>query len=85
MKAKKKPRSNRVASDDLLCVGDLVRYSDGVTALMVIEYVSKDHGGTGAHRYYGKQFYGGSVGAYHGACQKPSTADREKWKTHNRR
>ncbi len=83
MKEKRKPRSSRVASDDLLCVGDLVRYGDGETALMMIEYVSKNHGGDGAHRYYGRQFYGGSVGAYHGACRKPSAADRAKWETHN--
>lgn len=83
MKAKKVQRSSRVASDDLLCVGDLVRYGDGVTALMVIESISKNHGGEGWHRYYGKQFFGGGVGVYHCDCREPSMADRAKWKTHN--
>ncbi len=84
MKAKRKPRSNRVASDDLLCVGSVVRYGEGVTALMRIEAISKDHGGKGQHRYYGQQFYGGTVGAYHSECSKPSAGDRALWRTHNR-
>lgn len=49
-------------------VGDIVRYSAGPTAIMTIQHVSKDHAGLGLHRYYGRQYYGGSVGAYEKDC-----------------
>lgn len=47
--------------------GDIVRYSNGSTALMLIQdfdeskaYMSNTHG----YRYYGKQYYGSACGAY---------------------
>jgi hypothetical protein len=44
-------------------IGQIVRCGQGSTNLMRVESVSRKHGGT-HDRYYGVQFYGGTVGAY---------------------
>ena len=64
-------------------VDEIVRYSDGPTALMRIDNVSKDHGGMGSHRYYGAQFYGGAIGAYESDITHATKAEVEKWNTSN--
>lgn len=45
-------------------VGSIIRHDKGSTALMKITSISLDHGRVGAVRYYGKSFYGSSVGVY---------------------
>lgn len=69
--------------------GDLVRYDDGATALMRIEYVrdmGPDQPGCAPAkmnrwRYYGRAFHseGSCIGRYHGQCLEPSQEDRDRW------
>ena len=63
---------------DLFKVGDILRYSDGPTALMRVTYISRHHGGSEA-RYYSQQCMGGSCGAYHQQVQLASAEDRKTW------
>ena len=63
-------------------IGDMLRYGEGETALMVVKHVSPGHGGALA-RYYGRQCMGGSVGAYHDQCTPATHADRDTWSEHN--
>lgn len=44
--------------------GDLVRYGEGRTALMMVTGVSKDHGGAGIDYYHGEQCMGGVISQY---------------------
>jgi hypothetical protein len=80
------------ADDDLkpavFAVGDVVRYNDGPTALMLITNVHEHYGGGKQARYYGDQFYGMAMGAYHQDCQMLSQQDREniaQWAAENGR
>lgn len=59
-------------------VGDILRYDDGSTALFRVESISPKHGGL-EDRYYGRQCFGGSVGAYASDCLPASEADLKKW------
>jgi hypothetical protein len=65
-------------SKKLYAIGDIVRYTDGSTALMQITYISVGHGGSIA-RYYGIQCMGGYIGAYHGRVNKANAQDLKKW------
>lgn len=56
----------------------ILRYESGPTALMRVSYV-KDHGESwknhsGRYHYYGRQFFGGTVGRYEFDC-KPATPE----------
>lgn len=62
-------------------VGDILRYDDGSTALFRVESISPKHGGT--DRYYGRQCFGGTVGAYVWQCSLASKVDLETWTKHN--
>jgi hypothetical protein len=68
---------------DIYKIGDMVRYSEGSTALMMIESVHPDYAGPGKHRYYGIQCYGGPMGAYHDQLSLASGADKNTWDRHN--
>ena len=61
----------------LFKVGDVLRYSDGGTALFIVSSVRPDHGGQ--PRYYGFQYYGSSMGQYHSQCQAAGEVDMETW------
>ena len=43
----------------LFCIGDVLRYGSGPTALMLVTYVAPGHGGSVA-RYWGIQCMGGT-------------------------
>ena len=75
-------------------VGDLIRYGDGPTALMRINYVrqmGQDARGIACSvRYYGRAFHDtisyydsgeerASMGWYHGQCLEPSPQDIIAW------
>jgi hypothetical protein len=64
-------------------VGDILRYDSGPTALMVVTYISENHGGS--HRYYGQQCYGGGCGAYEYDCTLASAKDLTTWETERKR
>lgn len=68
----------RTNDDPIYKVGDLIRYDDGETALMEVGLVQPGHGGAVAY-YHGKQCMGGTVAAYHQACEAPSAKDLAKW------
>lgn len=70
------PSAPDTAAPALFKVGDILRYGEGATALMEVEAISVSHGGSSA-RYYGRQFFGGAVAAYHGQV-KPSTDDEQQ-------
>lgn len=55
-------------------IGDVARYTTGPTALMVLRSF---HGEGKWKRWYGDQFFGGSVGAYEIDLQTITAADRE--------
>lgn len=57
-------------------IGEMVRYGGGSTALMRIATVSE---AGGLVRYYGEQYFGGSVGAYEADCTVPSVEDFQLW------
>jgi hypothetical protein len=57
----------------------LVRYSQGETALMMITKVMPGYGGSVA-RYYGYHCMGGTHGAYHEDVSLASAEDAETWK-----
>lgn len=59
-------------------VGDIIRYGGGSTALMQIEYISKNHGGYG-DRFYGLHCLGGAHGAYASQCSEATAADIAQW------
>jgi hypothetical protein len=61
-------------------IGEIARYGEGNTALFRIESVSRKHGGI-YDRYYGVQFYGGSVAAYEPDMRKATEAEIEKFET----
>lgn len=63
-------------------LGDILRYDHGPTALMRVETVSFGHDGRG-HRYYGRQFFGGTMGAYEFECLLASPYDIDKWNEEN--
>lgn len=63
-------------------LGDVIRYGSGETALMRVDQISEGHGGQVA-RYYGQQFYGGVVGAYHDDCRAASPVDLQNWENHD--
>lgn len=65
-------------------VGDIVRYNDGVTALMRISFISLNHAGPGDHRYYGQQCMGGTYGAYQQDCRAATPKDRATWSEHGK-
>lgn len=62
-------------------VGVIVRYGEEPTALFRITSVRLNHGGPGAHRYYGDHVLGGArTGRYHSQCSiATSTADVAMW------
>jgi hypothetical protein len=64
-------------------IGDIIRYDSGPTALMRIEAISKNHGVYGTDRYYGRSFYGSSVGVYDYDANKATAAEIKKYKTDN--
>ncbi len=53
-------------------IGSIIRYGNGPTALMRIESISNK-------RYYGVQYFGGSVGALEMDCRPPTPDDLAKW------
>lgn len=55
--------------------GDVVRYGDGPSALMRL---TSTHGANG--RFYGVQYFGGSVGASERDCQPASQRDLASWR-----
>jgi len=61
---------NRSKRETRWKVGDIVRYDYGPSALMRVERVREmgnDHRGISCSvRYYGRQFFGGVMGCYHG-------------------
>jgi len=59
-------------------VGDVLRYSAGTTAFMLVSHVSQDHGP--AHRYYGDSFFGSPMGAYEHDCHLASEHEQKKWR-----
>lgn len=66
-------------------IGAIVRYSDGITALMKIETVAYDEDGEGNHHYYGRQFYGASMGAYHYDMLAATQAEVHRWEENEKR
>jgi hypothetical protein len=54
------------AKPEFFSVGTIIRYSNGSTALMRVESII--HHGASHYRYYGRQFFGGTVGEYHEYC-----------------
>jgi hypothetical protein len=66
-------------------IGSIVRYANGPTALMKITGVSYNHGGRGVHRYYGTQFFGGIIGAYHDNCEDVKTHELRLWEQHHKK
>lgn len=59
-------------------IGSIIRHGAGPTALMQVTHISENHGGI-HDRYYGKSFYGTSVGAYAYEVRLASAADLECW------
>lgn len=59
--------------------GDLVRYSDGPTALFRITSVLRNYGGGDTHRYYGVHCMGGNEGQYDYQLEKANSADEQTW------
>jgi hypothetical protein len=61
-------------------VGDVVRYSDGPTALFKITSIIPDPVRTGANvRYYGDHILGGSAAAYDSDCSPATDDDTLRW------
>jgi hypothetical protein len=63
-------------------IGAIVRYSSGITALMKVETVYYDEDGEGNHRYYGMQFYGATMAAYHNDIFAAKPAEVALWDEH---
>lgn len=72
-------RPYRTNPDPTYKVGELIRYDDGSSALMVIRHITPGEGRHGAY-YHGDQCCGGVTAAYHNACERPNEADRKTWK-----
>ncbi len=62
-------------------VGALLRYDSGPTALFMVTYVSRRHGGSET-RYYGVHCMGGLHGAYHYDCVLAGNTSWETWASH---
>lgn len=62
--------------------GDIVRYSYGPTALMKLTGVSRNHGGV-CDRWYGLQYYGGSMGEYADKLTHATPAEVQDFRTNN--
>lgn len=61
-------------------VYQIVRYGDGPTALMQVEDIVAVRG---QHRYYGPQFYGGTIGSYELDLMPATDAEVHRFKTDN--
>lgn len=59
-------------------IGEILRYSDGPTALFRVESVNHSDDPSRC-RYYGTQCLGGVVGAYHKDCVPPDNNDLAMW------
>jgi len=73
-----------VTKGQRFAVGHIVRYGPGSTALMRVEMVSAQHGGSGP-RYFGRQYFGGSVGAYERDCTAATPEERQRYLDHEDR
>jgi hypothetical protein len=58
--------------------GQIIRYGEGTTALMRVTEISPNHGGFGP-RYYGRQFFGGAVGAYETDCTTATANEEQRY------
>jgi len=61
-------------------IGNILRYSNGPTALMRIDSISLNHGGKGNHRYYGIHVLDGKKGVYHRDAKPASDSDLAEWR-----
>jgi hypothetical protein len=66
-------------------IGSVVRYASGITALMKIERVDYDVDGEGNHHYYGQQFYGGAMGAYHNTLYGAKPTEIHLWQENEKK
>lgn len=64
-------------------IGSIVRYSNGITALMKVETVNYDADDN--HRYYGTQFYGSAMGSYHSQMREATPQEVHLWEEHWRK
>lgn len=58
-------------------VGEVIRYSEGPTALMEVKNVRR---AGGFLRYYGEQYFGGPVGAFEFDCSPATEAEIADWR-----
>ena len=67
------------ADSALFKKGDIIRHGVGSTALMRVDSISRDHGGVGDHRYYGRHCMGGAYGCYHADARPANDDDLKMW------
>ncbi len=69
---------DKLPSAGVIRVGDMVRYSDGPTALLIVTDI-KDHGKDRPRTYYGRHCMGGTGVGYEPDVRHASDADRITW------
>ncbi len=62
--------------------GEIIRYSDGATALIRVDSVQLDRFGGDEHRYSGRHCMGGTHFAYHNKCALASEQDVNEFRKH---